>query len=752
MQLVHRSILIGAAALVLLSGCDFSSPWGSSSGGSEYGATGGSGNSGGGTGTGGTGGGGTGPVGGVGGEGGTQGTDDTVIAAPSTSPVSVAVGASQTVSVTFNSSDGLAITGFGISGSLGTLPAGWSGPRTFTCPLVATGSGCVLNLTYAPTAADSGTVTLTYIYVDNAGLSKVPGGTVTFPYQAIAANNVVATAAPSGQVNAAVGAMQSVSVTFTTDSGNATLDDAASNLSLTTDLTSLPPGWSSAASSFSCALVTSGNGCQLMLQFAPSASVGGTLTLSYGYTDDTGASRTGEIQIPYSTTAAGTVTGTASPAGQITAAIKGGSQSVAVTFDTDDGKTASKFLVTTALGSLPAGWRSAAGSFQCASVSTGNGCQLMLTYAPTVLGNGTLTLNYAYDDDTGVAQTGTLDLPYEATTNDNVTATPSPTGQINAVVGGGTQPVTVVFTTDDGRLATDLQVTSGLATLPAGWTSSANPFACTTLSSGNGCQLTLTYNPLAAAAGTVTLNYSYKNNANQTKTGTLAIPYRALTNDTLAGTPSPSASLAVVTGTSTPVTVTFATDDGYPASGLTITSGLSALPAGWTSSATTFSCATVSDGTVCQLPLKFAPTAVGSGTLTLGFSYTNDAGYAKTGTVSIMYRANTDDTVGASVSPAPAVASVSAGVPVSVTVTFASSDGAPAGPLSATGLGSLPSGWTGPGSFTCPTVSNGTVCQLALSYAPTVTGGGSFQLSYSYNNNDGTLETGTATVSYTAQP
>jgi hypothetical protein len=752
MQLVHRSILIGAAALVLLSGCDFSSPWGSSSGGSEYGATGGSGNSGGGTGTGGTGGGGTGPVGGVGGEGGTQGTDDTVIAAPSTSPVSVAVGASQTVSVTFNSSDGLAITGFGISGSLGTLPAGWSGPRTFTCPLVATGSGCVLNLTYAPTATDSGTVTLTYIYVDNAGLSKVPGGTVTFPYQAIVANNVVATAAPSGQVNAAAGAMQSVSVTFTTDSGNATLDDAASNLSVSTDLTSLPPGWSSAASSFSCALVTSGNGCQLMLQFAPTASGGGTLTLSYGYTDDTGASRTGEIEIPYSTTAAGTVTGTASPAGQITAAIKGGSQSVAVTFDTDDGKTASKFLVTTALGSLPAGWHSAAGSFQCASVSTGNGCQLMLTYAPTVLGNGTLTLNYAYDDDTGMAQTGTLDLPYEATTNDNVTATPSPTGQINAVVGSGTQTVTVVFTTDDGRLATDLQVTSGLATLPAGWTSSANPFACTTLSSGNGCQLTLNFNPLAAAAGTVTLNYSYKNNANQTKTGSLAIAYRALTNDTITGTPSPSASLAVLTGTTTPVAVTFTTDDGNPATNLTITSGLSALPAGWTSSATSFSCATISDGTVCQLPLTYAPTAIGGGTLTFGFSYTNDAGYAMTGTAGVMYRANSNDTIGASVNPSPAVASVAADVAVVVTVTFTTSDGAPAGPLSLTGLGSLPAGWTVPGISTCPTVSNGTACQLGLSYLPTTTGSGSFPLSYSYNNNDGAPETGTATVSYTANP
>jgi hypothetical protein len=751
MQLVHRSILIGAAALVLLSGCDFSSPWGSSSGGSEYGATSGSGNTGG-TGTGGTGGGGTGPVGGVGGEGTTQGTDDKVIAASSTSLVSVAVGATQTVSVTFNSSDGLAITGFGVSGSLGTLPAGWSGPTTFTCPLVSTGSGCVLNLTYAPTATDSGTITLAYIYVDNAGLSKAPGGTISIPYQAIAANDVVATASPSGQVNAAAGAgTQSVSVTFTVDTGNATLDAAATNLSVSTDLTSLPAGWSSAAPSFSCALVTSGNGCQLMLSYAPTASGSGTLTVNYTYTDDMGASRMGAIQIPYSTTGANTVAATTSPAGQITAAIKGGSQAVAVTFDTDDGKAASKLFVTTALGSLPAGWKSAAGSFQCASVSTGNGCQLMLTYAPAALANGTLRLNYAYDDDAGVAQTGTLNVPYEATTNDNVTATPSPTGQINAVVGMGTQTVAVVFTTDDGRLATDLQITSGLATLPAGWTSSATPFACTTLSSGSGCQLTLTYNPALRAAGTLTLDYSYKNNANQTKTGTLAIPYRALTNDTIAGTPSPSSSLAVLTGTTTPVTVTFATDDGNPATNLTITSGLTGLPAGWTSSSTTFSCATISDGTVCQLPLTYAPTTVGSGTLTLGFSYTNDALNPMTGTVSIMYRANSNDTVGATVSPSPAVASVSAGVPVGVTVTFATSDGAPAGPLSLTG--SPPAGWTVSGSSTCATVSNGTPCQIDLSYLPTVaTGSGSFQLNYSYNNNDGTGETGAATVAYIANP
>jgi hypothetical protein len=527
-------------------------------------------------------------------------------------------------------------------------------------------------------------------------------------------------------------------------------------LSVTTDLTALPAGWTSAAPSFvGCPLVTSGNGCLLMLKFAPTASGSGTLTLNYTYTDDMGANRMGAIQIPYSTTGADTVTATTSPAGQITAAIMGGSQTVAVTFDTDDGKTASKLLVTTALGSLPAGWHSARGSFQCGSVSTGNGCQLMLTYAPTALANGTLTLNYAYDDDTGAAQTGTLDVPFEATTNDNVTATPSPMGQVNAVVGNGSQAVTVVFTTDDGRLATDLQVTSGLATLPAGWTSSASSLACTTLSSGSGCQLTLMYNPLLRDAGTLTLDYSYENNANQTKTGTLAIPYRALTNDTIAGTPSPSASLAVLTGSSTPgsstpVMVTFATDDNNPASALTITSGLDALPAGWTSSATTFSCATISDGTVCQLPLAYAPTTVGSGTLTFGFSYTNDAGDANTGTVSINYVANSDDTVGATVNPSPAVASVMAGVPVPVTVTFATSDGAPASTLSVTGP--LPAGWTIPGSSTCGTVSSGPVCQIDLSYLPTATGSGSFQLNYSYINNDGTGKTGLAPVTYTANP
>jgi hypothetical protein len=631
---------------------------------------------------------------------------------------------------------------------LSSLPTGWSGPAQFTCALAQTGSDCVLTLTYAPTAAGSGTLTLDYIYVDNAGLSKVPGGTISVPFQAIAANNVFATAFPSGQINAAVGSgSQSVVVNFATDTSNATLDDAATGLSVTTDLTALPAGWSSAAPSFSCAIVMTGNGCQLVLAYAPTAAGQGVLTLGYSYMDDTGTARTGTINIPYSNTSANTVAAVASPSGQITA-VKGGSQAVTVTFDTDDGRAASGLLVTTKLSALPAGWRSGAGSFTCGSVSTGNGCQLGLTYAPTALGSGTLSLDYAYTDSAGAAQTGTLDVPYTATTNDNVTATVSPSGQVNAVVGMGVQPVTVVFDTDDGRLATALQITSDLSMLPAGWTSGSGSFACASVSTGSACALGLTYNPPAYGSGTVMLNYSYKNNANQTKTGTVSIPYRATTNDTVGGTVNPLPPLAVITGSTTPVTVTFATNDGNPASGLTITSGLSSLPADWSSTDSTFSCTAVSNGSVCQLPLTYAPRTVGSGTVTLGYSYSNDAGFPTSGTVNIAYTANSNDTVGGAAVPS-SVTVAAGGGSQSVTVTFTTNDGAPASGLSITGPSPLPAGWTLSGPTTT-TVSGSTPCQVTLTFTPTTTGSGTLQLTYSYINNAGTPLTGTVPIPYQA--
>ena len=763
MQVSHRSLLLSLATLLVVSGCDINSPWGSSSSGTAYGSASLTGNTGGagGSGTGST----TSPKGGVGGESGTTGTDDTIVATPSSSSVSVAVGSSQTATITFTSSDGRSITGFGVSGTLGLLPAGWSGPTTFTCKLVMAGSACVLNLTYAPTAPDSGSFVVNYVYVDNANLSKAPGGSVTLSYQAIPQNNVVATAMPSGQINALVGSgMQSVSVNFSSDT-NATLDAAITHLTLTTNLTALPAGWSAtsaeAAQGFSCAIVTTGNGCELLLSYQPAAAGSGVLTLNYTYVDDSGASRSGSLDIPYATTSSNNVVATSSPAGQIIAVEKTGSQAVAIDFNTDDGGSASGLVLTSNLSALPAGWHSGATSFSCGTVSTGNGCRLALTYAPAALGSGMLALTYAYDDDAGNQQTGSLNVPYAATTNDNVVATASPSGQINAVVGQGPQNVGVVFTTDDTRLATALQVTSDLTMLPAGW-SGPGTFTCSTVSTGSGCLLNLSYTPTGyATPGTLMVAYSYVDNAGQTKSGTVSIPYRATTNDTIAGTPS-QPSLAVVIGSPTPptpVTVTFATNDGNPAIGvpstsnaLTVTSGLNPLPPGWSASSTTFSCLTVSDGTVCQLPLTYAPTAVTSGvqTLMLGYSYVNDAGFANTGTASISYRAMSNNSVQGAANPS-SLTNVPSGTTATVTVSFTTSDGNPATSLTISAPSPLPAGWSLPSPPSCTTVNgSAATCQLTLTYQPLVPASGTLQVGYSYINNAGQPGTGTLPIPYSA--
>jgi hypothetical protein len=567
------------------------------------------------------------------GAGGISGVDDSVAATASTSNLAVVVGASQTLSITFASSDGRTMTGFSVSGTLGgSLPAGWSGPTSFVCASVNTGSGCVLNLTYAPTAVDSGTLTVTYVEVDNAGMATTPIS-MTVAYVATANNNVVASTAPTGQVVGKVGGgTQSVSVDFFTDDGN-----PATNLSVTSDLTALPAGWSSATPNLSCAIVSTGNGCLLTLNFAPASSVSGTLTLNYSYTDEAGESKTGIATIPYFTSTANDVVATVSPVGEITAVEKTGGRSVPVTFTTNNGEAATNLSLGSSLKSLPAGWSAAAGSLSCAKVSTGSGCQLALTYAPAALGSGTLSLNYSYVDGSGAAKTGVTNIPYIATTNDNVVATPSQTGQITAVVGSAAVPLSVTFTTDDTQPATALQLTTDLSSLPGGWSSTASSFTCAAIDADTSCVLPLSYAPVAYGSGMLTLGYSYINNAGLTKTGTLTIDYRAVTNDSIGGTASP-ASLSVRTGSSTPVTVTFVTSDGNPASALSLTTALNSLPAGWTSGASGLSCATVSAGTACTLSLTYAPTvAITGGSLNLQYAYTNDAGVADTGTVSIPY-------------------------------------------------------------------------------------------------------------------
>jgi hypothetical protein len=529
------------------------------------------------------------------------------------------------------------MSGFSVSGAAGGLPAGWSGPGTgtFTCDSVATGSGCVLNLQYAPTAPDSGTFIVNYVVIDDAGLAKT-NGSAAIAYAATAGNNVVAAASPSGEVDAVMdGGPVAVSVNFVTDDGN-----PATNLVLTSDLTALPAGWSSTAPALSCPLVSTGSGCRLVLNYGPVTTASGTLTLNYRFTDDSGASKTGSLNIPYRSKTSNDVIASLSPTGQVTAVQKTGGQAVAVDFTTDDGRTASRLAVTTDLTRLPPGWSSAVHGFACAGVSTGNGCRLTLNYAPTALASGVLPLNYTYVDGDGQARSGMLNVGYCATTNDNIVGTASPAGQVNAVVGMGSQALAVTFTSDDGRPTTALQIVSDLTVLPPGWSSSASAFACSALDADAPCVLPLTYSPTVAGSGTLGLQYAYTNNAGVPKTGSVDIAFRATTNDSVVGTPSPS-SLLVAPGSSTAVTVTFTTDDGNPASGLLLTTDLASLPAGWSSSAPGLTCALVNVGNGCTLALTYAPLAGDVGALVLTFAYTNDAGIAKIGTATISYMATT---------------------------------------------------------------------------------------------------------------
>jgi hypothetical protein len=446
---------------------------------------------------------------------------------------------------------------------------------------------------------------------------------------------VLAASAPTGQIVSDPGSgAQAVTVNFTTDDGN-----AATNLVLTTDLRALPAGWSSRNPGFSCAIVSGGNGCQLLLSYQPTVAATGTLTLNYTYADDSGMARTGALNIPYSTTTNGTVVATAEPMGQVNAVAKTGSQVVTVTFTTGDGKAARNLAVLSDLSTLPAGWSSSSTRFTCGGVSTGNGCQLTLNYAPATIASGTLSLNYSYLDAGGTYNVGSFNIAYAATTNDNVVGAAVPSGEVDAIVGSASPAITVTFTTDDGRPATALELTTSLTSLPVGWLSSLTSLACSGVNGGTSCRLPLSYTPTGPDSGTLALPYRYVNDAGQAKTGTVNIPYRATTNNNVDATSSPM-TLAVASGRTTPTIITFVTDDGNAASDLTITSGLTALPPGWSSSASTFGCPSVGAGTGCQLSLSYAPTAAASGILTLGYSYTNNSGMVKTGTLAIGYTAN----------------------------------------------------------------------------------------------------------------
>ena len=448
-----------------------------------------------------------------------KGTHDTVVGMVTSATVgdkvSVIVGVQGSAAITFTSDDGRPITGFSITDT--KLPADWTLPPVVGCAQVSTGSSCVLNFGYAPKAyLATGTVTLHYLYVDNAAEPVTFEHTMTFDYQATTQNNVLATVQPVGQITATALAVQTVTVTFNTD-------DTYPAYAVTPDLSTLPAGWSVASSQAPCATVSTGNGCELVLQYAPTDIDQGTLTLNYTYQDDSLETKGAKITIPYTATIDNNVAATANPTSVAT--IVGNPNGHATLYFTTDKGPVTQVAISSDLTALPQYWSAATNSFTCAELdpTTAAACTFGLTFAPMAPSSGTVSLTYSYVNDAGFNKTGTVMIPYQSTTDNNVNGVAS-ANPIAATVGVAT-PVSFTFSTDDGNPAGNFTITSGLPT-SADWTGPTT-FACANFQSA--CVLTLTYTPTAITASTpLTLGYSYINDSGTLKFGTVSVTYSAL--------------------------------------------------------------------------------------------------------------------------------------------------------------------------------------------------------------------------------
>jgi len=121
MLTAQRVALLAAASLLILTACEGGMDSGTSSGSSSVSIPPAAGDSGGSDpGTGGF----------TGAAGGPAGTKDTVVVTPSVpGTIAVTAGSSQTVSLTFTSSDGRPMRGLELTGT--TLPAAWSGTENY---------------------------------------------------------------------------------------------------------------------------------------------------------------------------------------------------------------------------------------------------------------------------------------------------------------------------------------------------------------------------------------------------------------------------------------------------------------------------------------------------------------------------------------------------------------------------------------------------------------------------------------------
>jgi hypothetical protein len=237
-------------------------------------------------------------------------------------------------------------------------------------------------------------------------------------------------------------------------------------------------------------------------------------------------------------------------------------------------------------------------------------------------------------------------------------------------------PVTVAFGVPNGGSATALTVTTGLSSLPSGWSVASPSFSCASVNAENACDLTLTYDPsTAGASGTLTVGFTYVDSEGKQQQGSVGISYSSAAANSATTSVAPAGPVQGVAGLTNTVSVTFKSGDGTAASNLALVTDPGSLPSGWSLQGSALPCATVTGAGSCQLQLAYAPTAaVASGTLTLEFSYTDDSGAARTGSVAIAYSAVLPAALTAAATPDNASATF-IGSTAAVSVAFSATGG-----------------------------------------------------------------------------
>lgn len=319
------------------------------------------------------------------------------------------------IEVDLNFNSDIAVSDFRITSgliNLNSVNPGWStATPNFNCPAIGVNTFCKLTLGYTPTdLSQVGAVVLNYSYVDYKGTTHV--GSYNINYQPRLANKVLLHL-ESNELTGIVGGSTKLNYSFITDDGY-----AASNLVATIK------GYNSQSelsnSGLNCSMVTGSSGmCSGKLTYIPKMIESGTLTIGYSYINSVNESVYAQQDLNFKAIVSNAVKVMAitpdntslSKDMPLEASINE-SVNLGLQFTTFSGANATNLAIDKTL--LPNSW-SILGSGKCAIVNKeSNSCSMVLSYLPTDLESGVLTLNYTYTDVEGMGHTGSLDVFYKS--------------------------------------------------------------------------------------------------------------------------------------------------------------------------------------------------------------------------------------------------------------------------------------------------------------------------------------------------